>query len=280
MGRPDIVGEAVTAVLARIDGQRFFDALEAVYQTGTSRQELAVSLLTEGRSELSPQTLFIDFMCRPILGSSGEVTGIFVAGYDVTARVHGEERQRLLNHELNHRVKNILATVQALARLLGSPEQSLAEFKAELMSRIQAMAKTQDLLVSGRFEPISVAKLLQIELEPYLGGQVDLRCDEMSIPGDSAVSLGLLVHELLTNAAKYGALSNANGRLSVIGVVAGARGRLIWTESAGRILSPSAASGFGSTMISRLARALGGAASFDLRPDGLQASIEFAVCPA
>ena len=168
-------------------------------------------------------------------------------------------------------------TVQALAMLTGRTAKTVAEFKATLANRIQSMAKTQDLLLNGRADRVGVREVLEAELGPYLGStnQVEFSCESMTIAARSAVSLGLLVHELLTNAAKYGALSTPGGHLTVRCVRTAGGALLDWRETTENAVVPPGESGFGTLLIERLARSLGGRAELEMSATGLRAKITY-----
>lgn len=227
----------------------------------------------------------------PIDAPSG-VGGVLVVCRDVTqehlarealaaanAKLLSEaERQKLVAEELNHRIKNTLATVQALTVLTAKSATTVGEFRTALSGRIQAIANTQDLLLRGQAGRADVRVILEAELAPYLtGGQVTLDCEDIEIDPDAAVNLGLLVHELLTNAAKYGGLSTTDGSLRVTCTRDPNGGVLEWRETTERTISTGGAKGFGSLLIQRLSHALGGQAVTELRPDGLQARVTFAL---
>jgi len=225
-----------------------------------------------------PELSYVDFIYSATRDDDGEITGVFVQGYEVTERVEGDERRKLLADEMNHRVKNVLATVQSLAMLTGKSAKSVAEFRAILSGRIEAIAKTQDLLIGGVSQKLSVAEVINRELAPYLGTEESIRltCEDMLVEGEAAVSLGLLVHELLTNAAKHGALSEAGGQLEVRCERRADGAVLVWREILSTPISGAAsATGFGSLLIERLARDLGGGVRLEFRPEGLEAVVIF-----
>lgn len=278
-GRRDLVGKSVAESLRDVEEQGFVALLDGVYASGEAYVGSAAPLRVERTPGQPAELRYIDFVYQPIKDAAGATTGIFVEGHDVTDRVLAEARQKLLVDEMNHRVKNTLATVQSLAMLTGKSAQTVAEFKSSLSGRIQAMAKTQDLLIRGHAEAVEVHAVLETELAPYLGvgHQVELHCEAMSIAPRAAVSLGLLVHELLTNAAKYGALSDPNGSLVVRCERRSGGAVLVWHEEAALRTPSEPGGGFGSLLIERLARDLGGGARVELLPGGLDATVIFSL---
>ena len=211
--------------------------------------------------------------------NEGGVGGVLVVCSDVTARVIGERRQKLLLDELNHRVKNTLATVLSLVMLSGKSARSTPEFVAVFTDRIQAMAKTHDLLLQNASGAITVRDVLRAELAPYAvaDGQVEMVCEALELTSEAPINLGLIVHELLTNAAKYGALSTPDGRLHVHCGRDADGGFLAWRETVSHPLAGASRQGFGTRLIDRLARELGGSAKLDLKPTGLEARITFSL---
>lgn len=193
---------------------------------------------------------------------------------DFAPTTAADDRQAMISLELHHRVQNTLAIVLALARLTARSVETIAEFQVAFGDRIQAMARTNALLLRGHAQAIDVLAALEVELEPYTGpvGQVTLACDHVTITADAALSLSLMLHELATNAAKYGALSAPAGTVSISWTWDEAQRslRLIWTEQGGPQVSPPATRGFGSRMIERgLKTDLDGGARLIFAPGGV-----------
>jgi two-component sensor histidine kinase len=278
IGRGDLAGKAVREALPDIEGQGFFELLDQVYSTGQPFVGTAVPLELEPQKGAAKSLVYVDFIYQPVVDEAGEVTGIFVEGYDVTSRVTADAGQKLMVDEMNHRVKNTLSTVMALAMLTGKSATTITEFKASLSNRIHAMAKTQDLLTKGHSKAVEVREIIEIELAPYMTGeQVVLVCDSMTIEPANAVRLGLLVHELSTNAAKYGALASPEGRLSVRCEHGPGGAVLVWREVAEKSAAVVKSGGFGSLLIERLAREMRGGAKVDVVSGGLEAMVIFAL---
>lgn len=177
---------------------------------------------------------------------------------DVTERKRDEERQQLLMAELDHRVKNILATIQALIARTAASKGSVEELARTLQGRVQAMARAHSMLARNRWESASLRSLLEDELKPYGEERVRLSGPDVALVPRAALSLSLALHELTTNAAKYGALSSPNGQVQVDWSISdGAKPELCldWIESGGPLLSgPPARQGFGSLMTERVIR--------------------------
>jgi light-regulated signal transduction histidine kinase (bacteriophytochrome) len=180
-------------------------------------------------------------------------------------RRHAAERDKLLMAELDHRVKNTIANIQALVMQTSQSADTLTSFVKGLDGRIQSMAKAHNLLSEGRWEGVWIDKLLHEELDPYAGANtgIGLHGAPVLLTSKAALAVSLAVHELVTNAAKYGALSRPGGRITVDWRRQDSGGiQLSWRESGGPLVTAPTRRGFGSTLIERaLAMETGGHAS-------------------
>jgi chemotaxis family two-component system sensor kinase Cph1 len=180
----------------------------------------------------------------------------------VQERKLAADRDKLLMAELDHRVKNTIANIQALVIQTSRNADTLTGFVKGLEGRIQAMAKAHSLLSQSRWEGVSIDKLLREELNPYANGHTAVRLEglDMQLTPKSALSLSLAVHELATNAAKYGALTVPGGHVAVAWRPAADGGvELSWSEIGGPLVEQPKRRGFGSTLIERaLAMETGG----------------------
>lgn len=188
-------------------------------------------------------------------------------------RAKAHERDKLLMAELDHRVKNTLANIQALVTQSSRSAESVTAFVEGLDKRIQSMAKAHSLLTQSRWEGVSVDGMLREELDAYgpASGVVSLAGDDAVLTPKSALALSLALHELATNAAKYGAFSVATGHVAVNWQVREDGGLgLSWTETGGPPVVPPTRRGFGSSLIERaLTLETGGRATIDYRPGGV-----------
>jgi len=149
-----------------------------------------------------------------------EVTGkplrVLGNNLDITERKLTEEHQRVLVAELDHRVKNALATVSSVVSQTAGGDGSVTNFVAALDGRIRSMATTQELLSTSRWRGISLTELIQRELAPYATpDNVDINGPEIVLRAEAGQAMAMVLHELTTNAAKYGALSAKKGRVSI-----------------------------------------------------------------
>jgi PAS domain S-box-containing protein len=202
---------------------------------------------------------------------------------DITERKHFEEHTQLLMREITHRSKNLLAVIQAMARQSGVGSRTVADFEARFSGRLQALAASHDLLVQRNWHGVSVAELVRSQLGHYLddhASQIDILGEKMIVTPEAAQNIGLAVHELSTNAAKYGALSVPQGGISVRWACSGdgadgARFKLVWTERHGPPVERPDHKGFGQLVLEQLAaRALRGESVLQFEPDGVRWTLD------
>lgn len=183
-------------------------------------------------------------------------------------------KQQLLMAELDHRVKNTLANIQALVTQTSHSAKDLAEFAQNLGQRIQAMARVHSLLTKGRWDGVGLHQLVAEELLPHGGrdGRIRLHGRDLMLNSKASLAVSLGLHELTTNAAKYGSLSVPQGSVSVSWECDN-RGDLVieWVEEDGPSVRPPTTLGFGSTLIGRaLELETGGRSELDFAPEGVR----------
>jgi two-component system CheB/CheR fusion protein len=208
------------------------------------------------------------------------IDGVLVTFFDITRMVEAEAHQRMLVEELNHRVRNMLTVVGAITKQTLAKSASPEDFTEALQGRIQALAKSYGLLSREQWGSVSLHDILLNELEPYRqesDGRLVLDGPPVAFKPAAALALGLVVHELATNATKYGALSNSEGRVTVGWSIGGGERRslaLTWRESDGTAVKKPKRKGFGTELIEReVSGTLGGKAAFDYAADGLKVRI-------
>ncbi|MFG0540376.1 HWE histidine kinase domain-containing protein [Pseudomonas sp. YQ_5] len=188
-------------------------------------------------------------------------------------RAKAEVRQRMLNEELNHRVKNILSLIGALVAHPTPESQTLQDYVATLKGRIQALSLAHDQVVRGDGGG-RLTNLLEAELLPYrtAASVIELQGPNVILDARAYSVMALVLHELATNAAKYGALSRAGGKLSVSWAIDATHACAInWQESGGPTVRPPSRSGFGTVLIDRsIPFDLGGTSTVEYHPEGLQ----------
>jgi two-component system CheB/CheR fusion protein len=231
----------------------------------------------------SGQGVHVMISATPLFGDNHTVRGAIAAIIDITAHKQAEEHHRLLLDELQHRVKNILATVGSLAARMARTSRTVEEFHSAFLERIGSMGRVHDLLVEGAWKGASLQALIKVAVEPFTGHNgtnVVLSGPEVTLSADTAATLGTVLNELATNASKYGALSVAEGSVDVAWQVIRGTGepkvQLTWVEKNGPAVRPDSAAGFGTALITRSVEyELHGSASLMFAAEGLQCTIEF-----
>jgi PAS domain S-box-containing protein len=269
-------------------GRSFEAVLAEVHPEDRPRVEAAVRRALEGGDEyeveyrLAHADVWVQGKGRVVRDASGAPTRMAGICWDVTERKRMEERQRLLLAELNHRVKNTLGVVSAIAQQTLQRHESPEEFRAAFTQRLAAMARRHDLLMQSNWEGAPLSRLVEQELAPHRGlarAELALEGDDVLLTPPAALSLGLALHELATNASKYGALSTPAGAVTVQSRLEAeggdARLRILWRERGGpRIAGPPSRRGFGSTLLERgLAYELGGEVKLLYPADGLRCEV-------
>jgi PAS domain S-box-containing protein len=212
----------------------------------------------------------------PLRDAKGDVAGIIGVSVEITELKQIEDRLRLMVHELNHRVKNTLATVQAIAgQTLRRAEPSV---RRTLEDRLMALAAAHDVLTREVWAGADLNEIVAASLAAYAGGEdgrIRFSGPPLRLVPRAALALAMGLHELATNAVKYGALSNESGMVGVRWIVVDQRLRLTWSEQGGPAVTPPDRRGFGTQLIERsVARDLVGTASIDFAPDGVACVIE------
>jgi two-component sensor histidine kinase/CheY-like chemotaxis protein len=211
----------------------------------------------------------------PTLDAQGRLARVSGVTVDITERKQAEERQLLLAREVDHRARNALAVVQAIVRLTRSKTKE--GYIKSVEGRIHALAQAHTLLSESRWQGAEVRRLVQEEVAPYSGdsGRVALDGPEIELSPERSQNLALVLHELATNSAKYGALSVSDGRLAIRWSVGDGALDLRWEESGGPPVVAPHAHGFGTKIINASIRGqVGGNVAWDWRPSGLHCTLQ------
>ena len=274
IGGRDVMGLTVRDALPEVVDQGFFDLLDHVFASGEAVTRAAQPILLRWRDEGPLEERFVDFVYQPIRDEDGTIAQVFVQGSDVTERVRAENHQRLLINELNHRVKNTLAAVQSIVTQTLRHAADPGDASRAITARIMALSGAHNVLTRESWDGADLRSLVETAIHPFQGPGPDafqLSGPDMRVGPYAAISISLALHELATNAVKYGALSTPAGRVR-IGWSVGADQvfRLEWIETRGPVVTPSDRRGFGSRLILQvLPDQLQGAAELEYRPAGI-----------
>ncbi len=202
---------------------------------------------------------------------------------DITKRKSAEEHAQFLLAEISHRSKNLFAVVQAVARNSVRANSTMDDFQARFSQRLQGLATSHDLLVHAKWQGASLADLVRRQLAPFadVGSRLEMTGPDVAVKAEAAQAIGLALHELATNAGKYGALTEPTGKVLVswnfVESTDGSRRiRLCWTEEGGPPVSPPRSKGFGHIVIERMvALSVNGDVDLQFTPQGLTWQLTF-----
>lgn len=270
-------------------GRKFAEAVPLVFPgaTGLLQTEDLVAMASSGNpvqgleanAPQAPKVKDYLISAAPLHLADAHASGCVVTMADLSQRKAAEKQQLLLMAELDHRVRNTLALVLSISSRTMSSEETVEGFHKAFTGRIQALAATHSLLAENSWRELSIRDVVHAELRPYVGTNAErLALEDLNVAilPRAAVALGLIFHELATNAVKYGSLSNEDGRVRVVGRRAGEDGRVTveWSESGGPTVSTPTRRGFGRTVIARsLQYSVTGGAEVDFAPSGIRCTI-------
>jgi len=247
------------------------------------------AVMTSGKPKFIPEEPFTDQGGRvrilettkiPFTASGTTDRAMLGVAVDITERKRAEDRLQLTLRELDHRVKNILALVQAVAEQSAATTDSVESFVRDFRARIKAMARMHDALRSKHWEGVDLRDLVELAVTPYRRDGDRIRSDgpEVIIPAEQVQALGMALHELAANAAKYGAGSDRGGRVEVRWTTEsrddGTLLRILWQEQGGPVVARPARRGLGLSLIEDGVRyELAGDARVRFDPDGVCAEM-------
>jgi len=280
VGGRDVIGKPIAEALPEVVDQGFPALLEKVRTSGEPFIGRGALVQLEGEGGGPLEDRYLDFVYQPI--STSEGSGVFVQGYDVTDQRRAEEHQQLLIHELNHRVKNTLSIVQALAMQSFNDRADPAAARQRFDARLNALSAAHNLLTTQNWERAGLLDIIKASVAATAGAnasRVSIRGPNILIAPQTAVSLAMATHELCTNAIKYGALSNDTGTVDVRWAAALANCGQVdldidWRESGGPPVEPPSHRGFGTRLIERgLSAELRSTVSLEFPPGGVHCTI-------
>jgi PAS domain S-box-containing protein len=267
----EIIGKPIQ-MLYPDGGQEEHDSLYSGLQEG---QRLRRDVL---RRHKDGHYIDVNINVSPMYGAGGRLSGFSAIVRDISERKEQEAHLRLVMRELSHRSKNLLAVIQAMARQTARSSSDLDEFEKNYSQRLQALSASQDLIVHQNWHGAPLAELLRSILVPFaddVDARIDLKGPSLNVTPTAAQNLALSIHELATNASKYGALSVPAGRVSLTWAIErGDKGedrvRISWKEMGGPPVKEPRRKGFGHVVIEKMiAQALEAEVDLAFAPEGV-----------
>jgi PAS domain S-box-containing protein len=215
-------------------------------------------------------TVDISLTVSPVRDAGGIIVGASKIARDISERKRWDSQRELLLRELNHRIKNVLAVVQSIARNTAQRAVTVDQFVDLFEDRLMAIAAAHDLLVARKWDAVMLEDLVRAALGGHAAGDVRLLLPTVQLGPSLVLSLTLALHELASNAAKYGALSTARGCVALEGQIVDGDLMLVWRERGGPEVRAPSHRGFGIILLAELmTRQHGGRVDLDWRRDGL-----------
>ncbi len=265
VGRTNLIGKSVAEGLPEVVDQGFVGLLDQVLKSGEPFIGRSVPVELAAGDDGEPQQRVLDFIYQPIRDAAGANVGVFVQGHDITAQKAAEAQLQTVAQESAHRVKNLLAMIQAMVSQTLRRARSVEEASESLSRRVQALGAAQSSLTAGARGNANVVEVVQSFLALHADNEDRFRVDgpDCIVGQDTALGLALVLHELATNAVKYGALSREDGHVALNWRIdpAGHFAQLTWSEAGGPKVTAPDRQGFGSNMIQRMLPPVDGMAS-------------------
>jgi PAS domain S-box-containing protein len=276
-GSPDtLLGKTDAEILPPEAAEKIMAAKRKVMKTGEA-QEL------ESNFELFGRKRSFYLLIEALRDDGGEVLGTTSVAVDISERKANEDQLRLLLRELTHRCKNLLAVIHAIARQTASRTRSVEDFLDRFSARLAAMGASHDLLIADDWQGASLRMLVEQQLgehAEHFGGQIAIEGEDVMLKPEAVQNLGLALHELATNAHKYGSLSEPAGEVNISWKFCddASKLKLVWQERGGPKVTPPERSGFGRAMIENVvSKALEGDVRLSFPPKGVRCVIEIPV---
>ncbi|NEU14255.1 PAS domain-containing protein [Methylobacterium sp. BTF04] len=247
----EVVGRSPRFLQGPLTDRPPLEATRASLSEGAAFQGEALNYRKDG------STYMVEWLITPVRDADGRITHWVSAQRNVTERRAFEDRQTMMVRELHHRVKNTLATVQAVLNATMRSSLTMAEFGRAFTGRIVSLARTHALITEDEAQVACFEGLLRAELDPYNeNGRIRLDGPKLRLPSDLAVPISMALHELTTNAVRHGALAHPGGRVVVTWTVEdGSDGRCfawVWNEHDGPPPTLPTREGFGTRLLNRI----------------------------
>ncbi|HET7300243.1 MAG TPA: PAS domain-containing protein [Oleiagrimonas sp.] len=267
--------EAIGQPLQMLQPQDASPEAEAFFNNGEREQQCPIFDMSWVRPD--GQSVPLEVSYSPVRDDQGNMIAGKIIARDITDRRQSERHTEMMLGELNHRVKNTLASVQAIAVQTLASSRSLAEFRTAFVERLLALSNTHNLLASEAWQGAKLANIIDNELAPYQreGRQrATLSGDDLKLDSKAALALAMAIHELATNAGKYGALSVREGRVEIAWKIRRHNAHIwlhmTWTERDGPPVVPPSRQGFGTRLITDgIVYELGGEVKLDYPSTGV-----------
>ncbi|MET4717633.1 two-component system CheB/CheR fusion protein [Bradyrhizobium japonicum] len=235
--------------------------------------------IVEHQLDLKDESAAYMMRIRPYRTVANVISGVVMTFNNVSEQKQQHDHLQVLMKELQHRTNNLFAVIQAMARQTVRTSASLADFEEQFGARVQSLAQSNSLLIDQQWKGVSVDKLIEAQLAPFVGSdstRFEMVGPTVTMTAETVQTLGLALHELATNASKYGALSTPNGKVVLRWSFVGGNGasevfKLEWQEIGGPHVKPSTRKGFGHFVTDQMVtRSLDATVQADLAPDGLR----------
>jgi PAS domain S-box-containing protein len=275
------IGKPWEDVRGKNEAEYHFDEAQAAHIMEVDRRVMDTGEVQTAEEEFSTSDGVRTFFAvkSPLRDAHGIVVGLVGVSSDITERKRAEEHLQFVMRELSHRTKNLFAVVLAIANQTARQVNNFNEFSARFAARVQALARAHDLLVHSDWIGASLDDVVRAQTQPFTD-RIEIHGPRVSLRPEAVQNLSLALHELATNATKYGALSSGEGKVSVAWRYIDNEGEpkgyhFEWREAGGPTVVSPERRGFGSTVLSRIAESsFGGPAKLDFEADGVRWTLQ------
>ncbi|RTL61996.1 MAG: hypothetical protein EKK41_26100 [Hyphomicrobiales bacterium] len=289
VGRSGLVGKPIAEALPEVVPQGFIDLLDQVRTSARPYVGYAVPVLLQRTPSGPPEERLLDFVYQPLIDGAGQSSGIFVQAADLTEQRRAEKARDLIVREMQHRISNLFSIATSLVSLSSRTASSAGEMADDLRGKLLALSRAHRLIqeeTDTRQDKAAatLASLLAAILAPYQApsevSRIVIGGPGVSIGAEAMTSLALIFHELATNAAKYGALGDPAGKLTVDWEVDDRQLTVSWREWCSLGATEAEPMGFGSKLIESAATQLGGVVAASKLPGGMSITLSVPRAPS